>query len=61
MKRTTDTGIRTVAVKTINCKICGDEQQVQIGSACHRETICILCANEGIKKPRRFGKKFEVR
>ncbi|ARK23588.1 hypothetical protein SporoP37_02025 [Sporosarcina sp. P37] len=59
-ERKTATGIRTVAMKTITCIQCGDEQQTQVGSVCHRDSLCVMCANNNIKRPRKFGKKFEV-
>ncbi|GKV65488.1 MULTISPECIES: hypothetical protein [unclassified Sporosarcina] len=63
MKRTNDKGVtRQVAFKTINCKICGDEQQAQIGSVCHRDSVCIMCANHETKSKKNENryKKFEV-
>lgn len=61
MKRTNAKGItRTLPIKTINCKICGDEQQTQVGSVCHRDGVCVMCANEQVRRPRSKHKKFEV-
>ena len=61
MKRTNANGIaRTLAIKTINCGICGDEQQTQVGSACHRDNICIICANKALRIKKSRSKDFEI-
>lgn len=61
MNRTNANGItRTLAIKTINCKICGDEQQTQVGSVCHRDSVCIICANKALRIKKSRSKDFEI-
>lgn len=61
MKRTNTHGTtRTLAIKTINCNICGDEQQAQVGSVCHKDNICIICANKSLRIKKSRSEDFEI-